>query len=227
MKKNILSAALATLLTFSTADAVVITVDDFATPQGPISDLTANGIAVTNLIALAGLPVTNRELSIDALGTTSAPITNRAEVIVGILDVENGVGDDSQVMVTWNLSPNIFPFAVINAGFRFNVDQSDGNPTDVSLFIGATNLGNFAIPGNTINQILDFALNPALVAAVNAGGALKLTVNGDPGWDLALRQLDLTFNEQTVIPEPGTISLLGLGLLGLGWSYRRRSGSTK
>ena len=31
----------------------------------------------------------------------------------------------------------------------------------------------------------------------------------------------------TAIPEPGTISLLGLGLLGLGWSRWRRIGSAK
>lgn len=225
---KVLSAVFATLLMCSNADAITILVDDFSDDQGPISDLNVDGVAVTDTVSLSGGVVDSRTLSIEGLLFLNPP-QNAATIGGGLLDVTNGVGDDSEVIVTWNLLPNVFPVVpVTDVGFRLNVVQSDGNPTNVALAIGATNLGNFAIPGNTANQILPFALNPALVAAVNAGGPLTLTLDGAPGWDLALDQFDLTFNEQqTVIPEPGTITLLGIGLLGLGWSRWRRTGSAK
>src|SRR5262249_704351 len=106
MKKMMLYTALATLLSFSTAHAIEIVIDDFSTPQGPISDLVVNGIAVTNLIPLLGLPVTNRTLN-DNLIASSVPVQNSVEVTAGILDVTNGTGEDSQVMVIWTLTPGL------------------------------------------------------------------------------------------------------------------------
>ncbi len=230
---KILSAMFATFLMLSTANAVEITIDDFSTAQGPIGDLVVGGGAVTDLIALAGLPKTiNRTLSTELLASAS-PVQNSVEVTGGaggILDVTNGTGEDSQVKVIWTLQSNIFLGPVQNAGFRFTVVDSDGNPTNIGLAMGGTSLGNFAIPGNTQNQILNFALDDlAKVATVNLGGPLTLTIDGAPGWDLSLNQLSLTFNEVPggQVPEPGTISLLGLGLLGLGWSRWRRSRSAE
>jgi hypothetical protein len=233
--KKIFYAVVATLFMVVPAHAVSIVIDNFLTSQAPVDDTLVDGTAVTNLIAVAGLPVTNRQLSINALAPINLPTQTSTQVVNGNLEVINGVGDDSQVIVTWNLSPGVFGVplnTITDAGVRFKVVQSDGNPTSATLAIGATGLGNFPIPGNTVNSTLNFALSTSLVDEVNAGGLLRLTLDGVPGWDLALTELDLTFNEveqppPSNVPEPGTISLLGIGLLGLGWVSWRRGDSKK
>ena len=77
------------------------TIDDFGVAQGPISDLVANGIAVTNTIP-------GRTLSSNLLAFVT-PASNTVEVVVGVLDITNGTGDDSEVKVTFNLGANLIP----------------------------------------------------------------------------------------------------------------------
>jgi len=217
--KKLFYAVLVTLCTFSTAHPAVLSIDDFLNNQGPISDLILDGIAVTDILGTPPLTqpaVTDRTLSSNLL-STNAPIQNDVQVTNGILDVTNGTGEDSQINVIWTLKPNLLG-AVNSAGIFFTLVESDANQTSATLAIGATPLGSFVIPGNTVNKVLTFDLPLAVVPQINAGGQLTLSLDGDPGWDLSLNRFGLTSNgDVPTVPEPGTVLLLGTGILGLGW----------
>ena len=93
----------------------------------------------------------------------------------------------------------ILTFTDFNAGetFTFTIDVDDNNFRVQSVRIaGATITATFDIMG----------IPTDVVASMIAGGAY------DTNWS----------NSATVVPEPGTLTLLGLGLTGLAWRGRRR-----
>jgi hypothetical protein len=59
-------------------------------------------------------------------------------------------------------------------------------------------------------------VNAVQQAALNAGGTLTMIVDGGNGWDLSLDSFGFS------IPEPTSLALVGLALLGAGVASRRR-----
>jgi MYXO-CTERM domain-containing protein len=208
MKNKVLAALL--LAAGVSANAAVITLDDFSEDQGPVTDTTTSGGDERNEITLGnGI---DREIRVD-LDTAIAPPQATAQVTAGILDVTNGTGDDSDVEIRWDSIPGgLVPTGATNVNFFFGVVASDANPTSVTFSLGGVNLGTFSIGPNTFSQTIPFAIDAALL---NAGGELELEINGQPGWDLALDSFGVSFDEPAAAPLPGTLALLGLGLLGL------------
>jgi hypothetical protein len=205
MKK--LLAALGTALLISASQATIIVVDNFTTNQGPVTDadVTANAPSAFGVCDTSGSPF-SRNLCIDSISSTVAPVNSMAQVVAGALDITNGVGDNSIAYVRWTLPANFLGTTTL-ASFFFNVVGSDANPTNVQAFMGSTSIGSVVVPGNTVNLPVLFSVP---VAAVNAGGVLTLKISGAPGWDLNLDTVG--FN----IPAPGIVLLLGAGLVGLG-----------
>ena len=90
-------------------------------------------------------------------------------------------------------------FTDFNAGesFTFTIDVDDNNArVDSSRMAGATVTATFDVLGSPTN----------VAAFMVAGGA------NDTNWS----------DSATVVPEPGTLALLSLGLTGLAWGGRRR-----
>jgi hypothetical protein len=204
--KTSLIATLLGGLYCGSAFANLIAIDDFSVNQGPVSDTIVNKIAVTESNAV-------RTLSVDLL-SARRPIRSQAEVVDGVLDIENGSQEDSQVKVIWTLAAHSVPANARNVAFLFGVVASDANPADMAFKLGGNSIASFAIPPNTDNKALQFDTD---AKTLNAGGVLELTINGAPGWDLTLERIGLSFDLlPAAIAEPSVVALLGLGLLGIG-----------
>ena len=145
-------------------------------------------------------------------------------------DVRNNM--KAATRVTWILPPN--PNLVSPSSFFFqiisNTTGSPGNtPTNIDFRFNGLSDGN-ATPGNDFDLInqdfgsvagvpATFALTPAQVNSLKVGGTLVADLtNPGAGWSIQLDQFGL------FTPEPTSLALAGLALVGAGLASRRRKG---
>ena len=211
--KVLFAAGLTALATMASAAPVLIVIDDFSADQGPVSDLTTGDGPVVDV--LPGV----RTISTNML-SSAVPVGNTVQVVAGILDITNGTGDDSEVILSWDIAAGLIPFGATNVNFTALIIESDGNPTDVEFLLGSTTLLANAIPGNTADEVINFSIDAALIAA---GGTLTMKLNGAAGWDLSMDALGISYAPgNPTVPEPASLLLAGLGLMGAGVARRRR-----
>lgn len=105
-----------------------------------------------------------------------------------------------------------FSEAVLLDAFYFN----GGNDTDHSDYTGTAELflGGSAIAEELVNCAASLCNNADVVATSFAFWA---------GQDINYYLAGLSFSEFVPTPEPGIIALLGLGLIGIGYTRRRKS----
>jgi hypothetical protein len=224
-------AAVAAIFALSSVNAAPILIDNFATPVGQQAVIDASG-AVGGVTGAAvgtapGSLATTRTIFADML--VPGAITNTGlnqSVTVGAgsfpasaLTFATSPGVDQTATVTWSLAPVVLSgpvslfFRVLNSNIGTLASGVELNTLAFSL--NGSSLVTASI-GNALNTDIFLALTPAQVASLASGGALTMVANGAPDWDLSMTSFALQ------VPEPASLALVGLGLIGAGVASRRR-----
>jgi hypothetical protein len=217
MKK--LLALLVTTVLAGAAQSATITLDDFSTNQGPISDLT-NTVTTTP----AGIVQSSNGAVCDNNGTrticsdlisTVQPTGQATTVTAGIYDVRNDGGENSIQTISWILGANSALIGATNASFLMDILYSDGNPITLNFTFAGSALAPYVIPGNTTNTLVPFGIPAGTNLA--AGGVLTLKISGLAGWDLGLDSFGLSFTPGAAapVPAPALPLIFGAGLIAL------------
>jgi MYXO-CTERM domain-containing protein len=210
MKKALLCCALAGAI--STAQAGTFIIDDFNTGDQSLTN-SIIGSTVSDDNGIRTLSTT--------LTAGSLPIRSEAIVSNDHLDIMNGVGENSVVSVLWNLAPISLPANITNLSFIFEIIDSDGNPTNVSIKLNGGTVFNTAIPANTSGQLTSV---PIAAALISGGGTFELLISGAAGWDMSIDAFGISWTDPTPnIPEPASAPLAALGLATLAALRKRKS----
>lgn len=211
MKKLSFAALAASALLWSaTAGAGTFLLDSFDTHDMSVSDIFGGASTCQANAA--------RQICHDFFASVP-PRESTVQVTQGVLDINNGTGDNSTVTVNWALNL-ANPVTIFNLAVNILADTSDTRK--IEFFYKPTTTGNFTSLGAMTNTtgfsagILQTSFAPLTIAAGNNGAIMRMVLTGVPGWDLTLDMVGAN------VPEPTTLALLSIGLLGLGARRRLR-----
>ncbi|MEZ5404294.1 MAG: PEP-CTERM sorting domain-containing protein [Bryobacteraceae bacterium] len=211
---------LVSILAVATSFAGIIKIDGFADGQGPITAIGTNGpMVISDSDVLPPMSV-SRTLEFAPPAVDTPPVSRSMIVDSGVLDINHGTGENTTARVIYALPQIVLPPAAIASTVELFLEivQSDANPTNVQVLLNGGSLGSFAIPGNTMNQQVVFAV-PSLVFGNPGTNSLVLEVTGANSYDITLDSFGVQWS---TTPEPGTMVLVGLAISGLGLLRRRR-----
>ncbi|GAA5160628.1 PEP-CTERM sorting domain-containing protein [Viridibacterium curvum] len=221
---KLLGAAAVTAMSFN-ANAVLV-IDSFTTPQGntpatAIYDSVSDFTAVSNEVAAAEALGGYRELIIDKTG--GDPDTNATiKVAAGKLQYGNEPGVTSVGTVRWDGglgASSLGGLDLTSYGNTFIVnvtflDLASGFDITLKAYTGAA-VSSYTFHGDAIGQYGVNFSNLLGAADLTSITALEMVITGSAGLDLSVDSAD--------IPEPASLALVGLSLLGLGALRRRQA----
>ncbi|TXG82554.1 MAG: PEP-CTERM sorting domain-containing protein [Sphingomonadales bacterium] len=201
------------------AHAALFTIDDFAVIQS-VTDV-ADGVATTSgaPIAVAG---GLRTISVNTVGSDLPGQLTTVTSNGDFLDVANSSRVSAAIDITYTLGAvggfEDFTVGTLSLIFEANNPANAVDTTFAIDFVGGGNfsIGPVVVPAIDTPTPFDIPLTKAQLDALTGGGALSLKVNGGNGYDFGLKIVGIQ------APEPGSILLLGAGLLGLGLASRRK-----
>jgi|JI10StandDraft_1071094.scaffolds.fasta_scaffold455448_2 hypothetical protein len=243
MRFTPLLAALSAALALSHAQAAIVSIDNFNNPFNSTFSV-GTGLTATSgsLVTGPGNLATTRILTnrIDTAAVVNAT-GNLSSIGVGpspnffanALNVANANGIQSVNTVTWTLNTPAVATLLSSpflASLVFDIILSDtGFPAadtrvDFEL-IDAANVSSqfktvFLPSSGAANS--SFLLDNSQRSALSTGSRLRMTVSGAPGYDFSLDTLSLNVAEPQSVPEPASLALVSLALLGAGVLTRRR-----
>ncbi|QCI79023.1 PEP-CTERM sorting domain-containing protein [Hankyongella ginsenosidimutans] len=138
------------------------------------------------------------------------------------LDVANSSRVSAAIDITYTLGAvggfEDFTVGTLSLIFEANNPANAVDTTFAIDFVGGGNfsIGPVVVPAIDTPTPFDIPLTKAQLDALTGGGTLSLKVNGGNGYDFGLKIVGIQ------APEPGSILLLGAGLLGLGLASRRK-----
>lgn len=242
-KFTALAVAVSATFAVSSAQAVFLSVDDFNSPALTLFDVslgagvnmfgTVNGVPAfpapptnfgTNYSDASRTIVHNWTQNIGGGGNNNGG--NKSAVTMGsdasptgALSMSNADQNVGIVDLTWTLAPGYVP-ASGPVSFFFQVVGSDNVNKQLSYSLDGGTTFTFISNYSTIappTQPLAVALTDPQKVQLNAGGNFMLRITGDAGWDMSID----SFGFQ--VPEPATLALVGLALMGAGFASRRRN----
>lgn len=217
--------ALSAVLSFSVTSANALLIDDFSDGNVPFPGINATGAGNTATGSQVGSMIGGAR-DID-LAVNSGAGTSIVTVAGGVLDINNGVTEISDVTVSWSFGATDFTDLGLSTGvflslptpidnimdvmFTLN-DGSNASVANVSFPDGASGNDFFISFGDFIGLADITALTSASIniSSPNAGLDTQITL-------IETRPVPGTSND---IPEPASIALFGLGF-GL-MSFARR-----
>lgn len=225
------------IMMVSSVNAASLTIDNFTDANGgPTQTVSQNGVG-TNTdtdTALTGVLGGNRELFIDltsdpnpAGGSTSV-FTSTTRLSVSLNDSVDGTGG-ARYLALGGVDLTLGEL-LTNAFFQATVVSADTNVTlKVDITDTAAQGGDTAsftslplINGSFVNQAFASFSNSANVDFTQVE-SIVLTLSGPTSFDAAISLLEITSTPNFGVPEPSSLVLAGLGMIGLvGFALRRR-----
>jgi hypothetical protein len=230
MKLKLAVGAVAVAAAFG-AQAGTIILDDFSLVQNAVFT-SGTTLQTSGASGTVSQYVNSRTLNITGVaGNSPASNGSYVQVLGGVLEISNGVASASRVDVSWNLNATALSAALANATFFQIIVRQ------VSLDSGTVTVGGSARTNSTNGQNIVLASASSLVGLNPFTTTFSSTNNADSTWEFVGLEFSCRAGASSIndadrnggactpatnVPLPGTVALLGLGLLGAG-ALRRKA----